>query len=375
MEFVRESGGVVFRLVVQRAGRPCGIGGVAFLRSIPLERGIAWPTRPSRSFQLVERASCGRTLELARVAGVKKNAPPPKRPDLWADRFFRYLEAEQNASPRTIRTYRVSLQAFRAFRPGSDWTRLQATDFRAWMLELMDSGRARASIRTRFAALRAFYRFLLLRQAVRKNVLLEVVLPKPERQLPRFLTTGQLETLVETPGRNEKSRQAPTWMAARDAAVIELFYSTGMRLSELVGLNVADVDPINESARVSGKGGRERICPVGGPALEAIQRYRREAGVHSGPLFLNKSRRRLSGRSVHALLQLRLRQAGLPTDLSPHKLRHSFATHLLDNGADLRSVQSLLGHASLSTTQIYTHVTIDRLKSAYFAAHPRATRS
>lgn len=306
---------------------------------------------------------------------MKKKAPPAKRPDLWAERFFRFLEAEQNASPRTIRTYRVSLQAFRAFRPESDWTRLQAVDFRAWMLELMDSGRARASIRTRFAALRAFYRFLLLRQAISKNVLLEVVLPKPERQLPRFLTTGQVETLVETPGRNTKSRQAPSWMAARDAAVIELFYSTGMRLSELVGLNVADVDAINESARVSGKGGRERICPVGGPALAAIQRYRREAGVHAGPLFVNKSRGRLSGRSVHALLRLRLRQAGLPADLSPHKLRHSFATHLLDNGADLRSVQSLLGHASLSTTQIYTHVTIDRLKSAYFAAHPRASMS
>lgn len=240
------------------------------------------------------------------------------------------------------------------------------------MLEMMKASMARASVRLRFSALRAFYAFLHMRRTISKNVLLEVSLPKSEKQLPRFLTTSQVDALVAAPVAAVKNKQAPTWMAARDAAVIELFYSTGMRLSELVGLDVRDVDPISETARVTGKGSRERVCPVGGPALEAIQRYRHAARVNAGPLFINKSRRRLSPRAVNSLLKLRLSQAGLPSDLSPHKLRHSFATHLLDNGADLRSVQTLLGHASLSTTQIYTHVTIERLKAAFMAAHPRA---
>jgi site-specific recombinase XerD len=240
------------------------------------------------------------------------------------------------------------------------------------MLELMKADMARASVRLRFAALRSFYAFLHMRGEVEKNALLEVQLPKPEKRLPKFMTTTQMGTLLDAPAKSEKSRQAPAWMAARDSAIMELFYSTGMRLSELVGLDVKDVDPIGETARVLGKGAKERICPVGGPALEAISRYRHAARVETGPLFLNKSRRRISSRAVHSLLKLRLAQAGLPADLSPHKLRHSFATHLLDNGADLRSVQTLLGHASLSTTQIYTHVTVERLKAAYFAAHPRA---
>lgn len=240
------------------------------------------------------------------------------------------------------------------------------------MLELMKASMARSSVRLRFSAMRAFYAFLHMRRTISKNVLLEVSLPKSEKQLPRFMTTSQVDALVTAPLVAEKSKQAPSWMAARDAAVIELFYSTGMRLSELVGLDVRDVDPISETARVTGKGSRERVCPVGGPALEAIQRYRHAAHINSGPLFINKSRRRLSSRAVNSLLKLRLAQAGLPSDLSPHKLRHSFATHLLDNGADLRSVQTLLGHASLSTTQIYTHVTIERLKAAFMAAHPRA---
>lgn len=286
--------------------------------------------------------------------------------------FVAHLEAERNASPRTVVTYRTAIEAFRRFRPAGHWRALAADDYRAWMLDMMKRGMARASVRLRISALRAFHTFLHARNEVPKNVLHEVLLPKAEKQLPRFLTAPQALALIETPAKQEKSRQAPEWMAARDTAIIELFYSTGMRLSELAGLDVADVDTIGETARVSGKGGRERVCPVGGPALEAISRYRQQAKVHQGPLFLNKSRRRLSARNIWAMIRNRLVQAGLPANLSPHKLRHSFATHLLDNGADLRSVQTLLGHASLSTTQIYTHVTIERLKRAYDAAHPRA---
>jgi integrase/recombinase XerC len=303
---------------------------------------------------------------------AKDSAEPRPKPDRLAEQFLRYLEAEKNASPRTVATYRTSLEAFRKFRPQTAWAALTAVDFRAWMLEMMKAEMARASVRLRFAALRSFFGFLHMRQEVSKNVLLEVQLPKPEKRLPKFMTTAQVETLLEAPAKTEKTQQAPQWMAARDTAIMELFYSTGMRLSELVGLDVKDVDPIGETARVLGKGARERICPVGGPALEAISKYRHAARVEAGPLFINKSRRRISARAVDSILKSRLAQAGLPADLSPHKLRHSFATHLLDNGADLRSVQTLLGHASLSTTQIYTHVTVERLKAAYLAAHPRA---
>lgn len=292
--------------------------------------------------------------------------------DRHAKDFLEYLEAEKNASPRTVSTYRTSLELFREFRPQGSWVSLRADDFRGWMLEMMKAGMAKTTVRLRFASLRALYSFLHMRRVVPKNVLMEVSLPKTPKPLPRFLTTAQVDALVDAPGKHEKTRQAPEWMAARDTAIIELFYSTGMRLSELVGLDVKDVDVIGETTRVLGKGGRERVCPVGGPALQAISHYRHAARIDYGPLFINKSRKRLSTRSVNLLLKLRLSQAGLPSDLSPHKLRHSFATHLLDNGADLRSVQTLLGHASISTTQIYTHVTIERLKAAYEAAHPRA---
>lgn len=309
---------------------------------------------------------------LKRLTSKKSQARGPVRQDRHKEEFLRYLEAEKNVSAHTISAYRTSIDAFRAFRPAPSWAEVSADDYRAWMLELMKRGMARASVRLRFASLRAFHAFLLLRRVVARNVLLDVLLPKKEKQLPRFLTTSQVTNLVEAPAKHEKTKQAPVWMATRDTAIIELFYSTGMRLSELVGLDVGDVDPISETARVMGKGARQRVCPLGGPALEAISKYRQAARVHSGPLFLNKSRRRITSRAVNALLKLRLLQAGLPSDLSPHKLRHSFATHLLDNGADLRSVQTLLGHASLSTTQIYTHVTIERLKAAYLAAHPRS---
>jgi site-specific recombinase XerD len=175
------------------------------------------------------------------------------------------------------------------------------------MLEMMKAEMARSSVRLRFAAMRAFYAFLHMRRTISKNVLLEVSLPKAEKQLPRFLTTSQVDNLIAAPAAAQKNKQAPTWMAARDTAVIELFYSTGMRLAELVGLDVRDVDPISETARVTGKGSRERVCPVGGPALEAIQRYRQAARVNAGPLFINKSRRRLSARAVNSLLKLRPR--------------------------------------------------------------------
>lgn len=236
----------------------------------------------------------------------------------------------------------------------------------------MKAGRARSSIRLTFSALRSFYQFLVVRNVIGTNVIKSVEMPKLEKTLPKFLTITQVDDFLKKPAETDREKQAPLWMAARDEAIFELFYSTGIRLSELVALDVRDLDGISETVRVMGKGSKERICPVGQPALEAVSRYRSQANVHAGPLFINKSRGRLSARSVWISMKKYLQAAGLPADLSPHKLRHSFATHLLDAGADLRSVQTLLGHANLSTTQIYTHVTAERLKRAYGSAHPRA---
>jgi tyrosine recombinase XerC len=298
--------------------------------------------------------------------------PPDPCLDQLADEFLDYLGSGKNYSPRTLRSYRQALSQFRAFLPGKAWENLTADDFRAYLLDLMKRDLSRATIRLSFAALRSFYNHLSERNLIASNPLKLVSLPKLEKKLPQFLTVPQVTALMEKPTAKQKSKQAPEWMAARDAAILELFYSSGLRLAELASLDVRDFDPIGETVRVMGKGSRERIVPVGSLAMEAISRYRHQANVQSGPLFINKSRKQLGHRSIWLLLKTYVREAGLPATFSPHKLRHSFATHLLDNGADLRSVQSLLGHASLTTTQIYTHVTTERLKRAYDAAHPRA---
>jgi integrase/recombinase XerC len=278
---------------------------------------------------------------------------------------------ERNASPRTLKAYRQALTAFRV-QNQKPWKQCTTDDFRDHLFAIMKRGQARSYVRLQFSALRAFYKFLADRQRLRLDPLRQLQLPKLEKKLPLVLTRQQIDELLAAPLRIKKEHAAPDWMPLRDVAVMELFYSSGLRLSELAALDVDDVDLYTESVRVFGKGRKERVCPVGAPALEAIQKYRSAANVHSGALFINKSRRRISSQSIWLILKRYLRHTSIPISISPHKLRHSFATHMLDGGADLRSVQSLLGHASLSTTQIYTHVTVERLKKAYSDAHPRA---
>jgi site-specific recombinase XerD len=292
--------------------------------------------------------------------------------DRFADDFFRFLEVERNASSRTLINYRHALDEIRKTPNLPGWKELTADHFRRYLFECGKRGMARPTIRLHFAALRTFYKFLTERHGLVENPLKEVQLPKLQKKLPVVLTIKQIDELLTAPLRVEKSGRAPVWMPARDVAILELFYSSGLRLAELIALDVGHVDVYSESVRVLGKGRKERVVPVGAPALAAIQRYRQEAGVHAGPLFLSKVRRRLTQPNVWLVLKRYLPHTSIPVQVSPHKLRHSFATHLLDAGADLRSVQSLLGHASLSTTQIYTHVTVERLKTAYNEAHPRA---
>jgi integrase/recombinase XerC len=291
--------------------------------------------------------------------------------DPLPEAFFRCLTIERNASPRTLKAYRQALAAFHA-QNAKPWKQCTTDDFRDYLVAIMKRGQARSYVRLQFSALRAFYKFLRERKKLRLDPLQQLQLPKVEKKLPLVLTRQQIEELLAAPLKIEKERAAPEWMPLRDVAVMELFYSSGLRLSELAALDVDDVDLYTESVRVFGKGRKERVCPIGAPALDAIQKYRSAANVHSGALFLNKSRKRISPRSIWLILKRYLRHTSIPISISPHKLRHSFATHMLDRGADLRSVQALLGHASLSTTQIYTHVTVERLKKAYAEAHPRA---
>jgi tyrosine recombinase XerC len=296
----------------------------------------------------------------------------PAKKDRLLEQFLESLEVENNASPRTLYNYRHALEQFKSHPGIPNWRDCAPEHFRGYLFHCMKQEFSRATIRLHFAALRTFYKYLVQRHGLKQNPLKEVQLPKAERKLPVVLSAKQVVELLEAPLKVERHAQAPAWAAARDIAIMELFYSSGLRLSELAALKVKDVDPYSETVRVLGKGRKERMVPVGSMALKAIEHYRHQAGVQSGPMFINKSRKRLSTRAVLELMKKYQAATNIPVSLSPHKLRHSFATHLLDAGADLRSVQSLLGHASLSTTQIYTHVTVERLKQTYNQAHPRA---
>ncbi len=289
------------------------------------------------------------------------------------EEFLEYLSVEKNRSHRTLANYHLALTRFREWLPGKKtWEQADAEDFRDYLFLLMRGKLDRATVRLHFAALRSFYRYLVRRRGLGANPVADVQLPKAEKKLPVVLNERQVLELVEKPLKIVQPKQAPSWTAERDAAILELFYSSGIRLSELASLDVEDFDLHQECIRVFGKGSKERICPVGTAAAEAIHRYRNAARVLSGPLFIGKSRKRLTTRAISDLFRKYHALCDIPQKASPHKLRHSFATHLLDHGADLRSVQTLLGHASLSTTQIYTHVSIERMKKVYDEAHPRA---
>lgn len=243
---------------------------------------------------------------------------------------------------------------------------------RSYLGFLNESQYSKATIARKLATLRSFYKFLVKRNQIGSNPVTVIRTPKQEKKLPRFLEYEEVKRLLDAP-------PLDNWLGARDRAILEVLYSTGMRVSELVGLNMEDIDFLGEVVHVRGKGKKERITPIGAAALQAIQHYmefRNRRAQSSGNfdskvLFVNKHGRRLSTRSVRRKMDKYLKMAGLDPSVSPHTLRHSFATHMLNNGADLRSVQELLGHQSLSTTQIYTHLTTKKLKEVYESAHPR----
>jgi site-specific recombinase XerD len=288
--------------------------------------------------------------------------------------FLEFQETEKDASPLTIRNYAAALKEYVAWRGGGfdGWRNERGNHFRDYLFFLMKEDMKRSTIRLRFAALRSFYKYLVLRRGLEKSPVAEIQMPKLERNLPVVLSLKQMVALLETPLKVEASGKSHTWLKYRDVAILELFYSSGLRISELLGLDVKDVDFVEDIVKVTGKGRKQRIVPIGGAAIRAIQKYRQEAAVTNCPLFRSVRGTRITQQAVDQMLKKYLQISGIPFGVSPHKLRHSFATHMLDAGADLRSVQELLGHASLSTTQIYTHVTRERMKQVYDEAHPRA---
>ena len=288
--------------------------------------------------------------------------------DRYINKYLTYLEIEKNASGHTISNYHLDLKQFRAFLSDKDVRKIDRLDIRKYLGFLKGRNLKKRTLARKLSTLRSFFKFLLRDGYIKSNPVAGVTSPKLEKRLPIFLDVNKVTKLVESPDKI-------SLLGLRDRAILETLYSTGMRVSELVGLNIGRVDFIGGMVKVYGKGKKERLIPIGDRALRAIRDYLGKEPSdkkENQAIFLNKSRSRLTDRGVQNLINKYVLRTSLKEKISPHTLRHSFATHLLDRGADLRSIQELLGHASLSTTQIYTHVTTEHLKSVYNKAHPRA---
>ncbi len=326
-------------------------------------------------------------LSILSIVSDETNKPVS---DPWIKKFLTHLATDRGAAAYTQKNYRHALTEFVRWhseerKSPPSWNTLQRDDFRSYLRYLGRNNLSRAATSLRFSALRTFYKFLIRNGAATGSPIKNLSLPKPEKRLPKFLTVQQMNDLLAAPEKllqsqkDKKGAGRPLSQAAalRDVAVLETIYSCGLRISELCGLRADDIDMSQQVVRVRGKGKKERLVPIGKPALEAIGQYwliLKQPPAGASPVFFSETKMHSPLHPVQ--LSRRLKQylaiAGLDPNLTPHKLRHSYATHLLDAGADLRSVQELLGHAHLTTTQIYTHVTTERLKKAYDAAHPRA---
>ena len=291
--------------------------------------------------------------------------------------FLRHLEVEKHASPHTIRAYGRDVAQWVRFVAQSERAdavaarlELGATtrDVRAWLAALHGRGLDAVSVARKLAAVRSLYRFLARRGVVRRNPAREVRAPRVARKLVTFLPTDEAKAMVDARALGGDARE-------RDVAVLEMLYATGLRVSELAGLDLDAVDRDARTVRVLGKGGKERMVPYGAPAARALDTYLGRRATDRGPVFVNARGGRLTPRSIHTIVRRAARAAGVTRRVSPHTLRHTFATHLLDGGADLRMIQELLGHSRLSTTQRYTHVSTVQLLKTYEAAHPRASLS
>ncbi len=288
----------------------------------------------------------------------------------YIEKFIRYLEIEKNYSKHTILNYHHDLEEFRKFlgEPGS----IEGVNYlllRKYLAQLKAEGLRTRTISRRLSSLRSFFKFLTREGLLKNNPILSLSSPKLDKHLPQFLTEEEVTRLINVVVPKDKKDE----LGIRNKAILETFYSTGMRISEAVSLNIDDVDFITGTVKVMGKGKKERLVPIGDHAISALRNYlENRKKKQEQALFLNKNGKRITDRGVRGVMSRYLRLASIKEGVSVHTLRHSFATHLLNHGADLRSVQELLGHANLSTTQIYTHLTTEKLKSVYDKAHPRA---
>ncbi len=289
------------------------------------------------------------------------------------EKFIKFLSVEKNYSKHTIINYTHDLEDFFIFIGDLALETITKLVIRGYLAELARRKYAKRTVARKLASLRSFFKFLVQRDEIETNPFSSIRGPKVEKKLPIFLNETEMNGLLKFP--------IKTIVDARDGALLEVLYSTGCRVSELVALNVNDIDYIGGVMRVTGKGRKERLCPIGEIALNSIENYatikKAEKGIRlSDALFLNHSRNnansRLTARSVRRVVDRRMATMAINRKISPHAIRHSFATHLLNRGADLRVVQELLGHANISTTSIYTHISQERLKQVYKKAHPRA---
>ena len=289
--------------------------------------------------------------------------------DRYIQKFITYLKIEKNASPHTIINYQIDLREFNDSLKEKPLEKISHTDVRLFLARMKEKKLSKRSVARKMACLRSFFRFLCREGYIKSNPATGLQTPKQERRLPIFLDVDKVVKLIESPDTSQV-------YGKRDRAILETLYSSGLRVSELVGLNKENVDFISGVLKVFGKGKKERLAPIGDRALRAVRSYLEKLGTskikEKKAVFLNKSGRRMSDRAVRRVVEKYIRKTSLSEKISPHSLRHSFATHMLDRGADLRSVQELLGHANLSTTQIYTHVSTERLKKVYEKTHPRA---
>ncbi|MBI3601588.1 MAG: tyrosine recombinase XerC [Candidatus Omnitrophica bacterium] len=280
-------------------------------------------------------------------------------------KFLSYLEIEKNYSRHTILNYRLDLEEFARFLRGTAIETVAYVDLRRFLAQLKGRNLKPRTLARKLSSLRSFFKFLQREKIVKNNPASLLVTPKLDKPLPHFLSEEEAVKIIEAPPSDKVSQ----W---RDKAIFETLYSTGIRVSELVGLDVDDVDFISNIVRVMGKGKKERLVPIGDKALDAIREYIDRRKMESECVFLNKNGTRLTTRSICDIINKYVLQQAVAQHVTPHMFRHSFATHLLNRGADLRCVQELLGHVNLSTTQIYTHLTTDKLKKVYDQAHPRA---
>lgn len=317
--------------------------------------------------------------------------------DPWVKNYLQYMQSERNASQYTLRNYLVDIQQFAAAtwtadaKPPFRWGKVDKFAARKFLVDTQKAGKKAVTTGRKASSLRSFFRYLEREEQIAANPFSSVISPKRAKLLPNIMSIAEVTRLIEAPakiaerstrkGASPAADNATAYAVLRDTAIIEVLYSAGMRVSELAGLRRRDIDLLSGVAMVRGKGRKQRLCPLGGPAcrtLRAAMEKRdalwppktRVAG--EDPVFVNLRGDILTTRSIERLLKKYLAEAGLNPELSPHALRHSFATHMLDAGADLRSIQELLGHASLSTTQIYAHVSSERMKKVYDDAHPRA---